>query len=94
MGTWNSFRRAFFPTEKEKEEKWKSYQKLCRDLAKEKGCSTCKFRIKKPNQPKLPDYILNEENMCIRGLECDTVVFSVKNCPLYKSEEKWYDDTD
>lgn len=54
-----------------------------------KGCSTCKNceRVH-----KYPSYITAEESVCTVGLECDTVLFTVKNCPKwvgkFESEEK------
>ena len=48
------------------------------ELAKKKGCSTCKHCV---HVREFPDYVTGEECECSAGLECDTVLFSVKNCP-------------
>lgn len=72
------FRRIFNPTKEEQEEDRKRYKELHYELAKEKGCSTCKNCIHVRNYP---DYVTAEECDCSAGLECDTVLFSVKNCP-------------
>ena len=56
----------------------------------DKGCSTCKHCECKL-ACKCPSYIVAEECICTAGLECDTVLFTVKNCPKwdgkYESEE-------
>lgn len=46
----------------------------------EKGCSTCKNCEHIYNYPA---YVTVEECICKVGLECDTVCFSVKNCPKW-----------
>lgn len=45
-----------------------------------KGCSTCKHCIHVSNYP---GYVIGEGYDCEAGLECDTVLFSVKNCPAW-----------
>ena len=54
----------------------------------DKGCSTCKFCKHVRNYP---GFVTGEECDCTAGLECDTVLFSVKNCPKwagkYESKE-------
>ncbi len=45
-----------------------------------KGCSTCKHCEHIHNYP---GYVSAEESICRAGLECDTVCFTVKNCPKY-----------
>lgn len=59
------------------------------NLKVNKGCSTCKNC---EYVRKYPDYITAEECVCTVGLECDTVLFTVKNCPKwvgkFESEEK------
>lgn len=55
----------------------------------DKGCSTCKNC---EHVRYYPAYVTGEECECTAGLECDTVLFTVKNCPKwagkYESEEK------
>lgn len=48
----------------------------------DKGCSTCKNCRHVRNYP---GFVTGEECECDAGLECDTVCFSVHNCP------KWID---
>lgn len=45
-----------------------------------KGCSTCKYCAHDHNYP---GFITGEECVCNAGLKCDTVLFSVKNCPKW-----------
>lgn len=45
-----------------------------------KGCSTCKHCAHVRNYP---GFITGEECECDAGLKCDTVLFSVKNCPKW-----------
>lgn len=49
-----------------------------------KGCSTC-ANIKHVRD--YPNFVTAEENECTVGLECDTVLFEVKNCPKWKEKE-------
>ena len=51
-----------------------------------KGCSTCKHCVHVRNYP---GFVTGEECECDAGLKCDTVFFSVKNCPKWigKMEE-------
>lgn len=46
----------------------------------DKGCSTCKHCEHIHNYP---DFVMAEESICRAGLECDTVHFTVKNCPKW-----------
>jgi len=45
-----------------------------------KGCSTCKNCKHVINYP---GFVTAEESICTVGLECDTVLFTVKNCPKW-----------
>ncbi len=74
----NKLRRIFNPTKEEQEEDRQKYKKLHYELAKEKGCSTCLHCIHVRNYP---GFVTGEECECSAGLECDTVLFLVKNCP-------------
>ena len=62
--------------------------RLYNEQKSDRGCSTCKNCEHKYNYP---DYVTGEECVCTVGLECDTVLFTVKNCPkwvgLFESEE-------
>jgi hypothetical protein len=48
-----------------------------------RGCSTCKH-CKHVND--YPAFVTAEECICMAGLECDTVLFSVKNCKKWVGE--------
>lgn len=54
--------------------------KLYKKYAPDKGCNTCKNCAHVRN---LPGFVTGEECECTAGLECDTVLFSVKNCPRW-----------
>ena len=78
-----SFRRVFNPTVEEQKEDFLFLKKIHDELVKEKGCSTCIHCIHVINYP---GFVTGEECECDVGLECDTVLFKVKNC------EKWEED--
>ena len=65
-------------------------KKLYNEQKADKGCSTCKHC---KHMYHYPNYIIAEDCICKVGLECDTVCFSVKNCPkwtgieMFESEE-------
>ena len=54
----------------------------------ERGCSTCECCKHVRNYP---GFVTGEESICMAGLKCDTVNFTVKNCPKwigkFESEE-------
>ncbi len=64
-------------------------KRLYKERKKDKGCSTCKNCEHIHNYP---GYVTAEESICRVGLECDTVCFTVKNCPkwegVFESEDK------
>ena len=78
------FRRTFNPTPEEEAEDRAKYMAMFDKLAQKKGCSTCKntYRVK-----RLPGFVTGEECICKAGLECDTVMFKVKNCKKYEKAE-------
>lgn len=76
-----SLRRIFLPTEEEKQEDLNRYKKIHDELKVKKGCSTCKHCI---HVIDLPGFVTGEECECDAGLECDTVLFSVENCPRWE----------
>ena len=78
----NRIRRIFNPTPEEKLEDMKRMYSIHTKLKKEKGCSTCKHCKHVQNYP---GFVTAEECECQVGLECDTVLFQIKNC------EKWED---
>lgn len=81
----NKLRRIFFPTPEERAEDLKYYMEIHKELAKKKGCSTCENC---KHVISYPGFVTGEECECIAGLECDTVLFSVENCPKW-IEDKW-----
>ena len=83
----NKLRSIFNPTSEETEVLNQRFKKLFDEVAKNKGCSTCKNLR---HVVDLPGFVTGEENECTAGLECDTVLFRVKNCPKYK-ERKYKD---
>ena len=81
----NSLRRLIAPTPEERAEDWARYKAIHDEVAKEKGCSTCKYCVKVKSYP---DFVTAEECECKVGLECDTVLFSVKNCAKWEDKLK------
>ena len=73
----SKLRRIFCPTPEERAEDFAKYKAIHDEVAKEKGCSTCKHCI---HVTSYPGFVTAEECECNVGLECDTVLFSVKNC--------------
>lgn len=49
----------------------------------EKGCSTCKNCTRVENYP---GFVTAEECMCEKGLKCDTVLFTIKNCSKWEGK--------
>lgn len=80
----NNLRSIFNPTPEEAEVLNQRFRKIFEAAAKSKGCSTC---ANKRHIVDYPGYVTGEENECTVGLECDTVYFTVKNCPQYKEAE-------
>ena len=83
----NKLRRIFCPTPEEEAEDLRQYKAIHDELAKERGCSTCK-NIR--HVIDYPGFVTGGENECTAGLECDTVFFTVKDCPLW--EDGWADE--
>lgn len=77
----NKIRRIFNPTLEEQREDMERFLKLHRELAKDKDCPTCEHC---KHVIDYPGFVTGEECICLAGLECDTVLFSVKNCPKWK----------
>ena len=80
----NKLRRIFTPTHEEMEENLQQFLKIYRELAKEKGCVTCKHCI---HVASYPGFVTAEEFECDAGLECDTVLHTVKNCVKWQEKE-------
>lgn len=77
-------RRIFCPTPEEQREDFERLKKIHDELAKKKGCSTCKYCVYVCHYP---GFVIGEECECAAGLECDTVLFSVSNCPKWEEKE-------
>lgn len=80
----NKIRRIFCPTLEEKKEDWEKLKNIYNEQIKDHGCSTCIHCIHIINYP---GFVTGEENECNAGLECDTVLFSVKNCPKWEKRD-------
>lgn len=80
-----NFQKAFNQTATQMEAAKEKYELMFAKLAKEQGCSTCKHC--KPTGRYYPNYVTAEHNYCDAGLECDTVLFTVKNCPKWEIGE-------
>ena len=80
----NKLRSIFNPTFEEAVEQNRKFKKIFDEAAKNKGCATCENLR---HVIDYPGFVTGEENECTVGLECDTVLFSVKNCPEYKQVE-------
>ena len=81
----NKLRRIFNPTPEEQAEDERRYKRIHDQLAKERECTTCKHCI---HVIDYPGFVTGEENECDAGLKCDTVLYTVKDCP------KWEDGYD
>ena len=82
----NKLRTVFTPTKEEREEYIKRVQKTHKELSRKKGCSTCIHCIHMINYPGV---MTGEEFECNAGLKCDTVLFSVENCPKWENDRGW-----
>ena len=80
----NKLRGMFNPTPEEKAEDDARMMRIFEQAAKDKGCSTC---ANKKHVVDYPGFVTGEENECTVGLECDTVLFRVKNCPKWERME-------
>lgn len=80
----NKIRRIFCPTPEEQLEDFKKYKMIHDELKVKKGCSTC---IHCKHVRNYPGFVTGEECECDTGLECDTVLFQVEQCP--KWEDNW-----
>lgn len=85
----NKLQRIFNPTPEEEAEDLKQYRALHEELAKKKGCSTCG---NKKHVIDYPGFVTGEENECTAGLKCDTVLFTVTNCPRWR--DGWEDENE
>lgn len=83
----NRLRSMFYPTTEEAAALNQRMKKIFDEAAKSRGCSTCENCR---HVVDYPGFVTGEENECTVGLECDTVLFRVKNCPQYK-EMEWSD---
>ena len=79
----NKLRRIFSPTPEERKEDLRKYRKIYNELKQEKGCSTCKHCV---HVSDYPAFVIAEECECKVGLQCDTVLFTVKGCKKWEEE--------
>ena len=84
------FRRTFRPTPEEKKKDIEFLQRLWDENKKKRGCLTC---ANSKHIRNYPGFVLGEEYECIVGLECDTILDSVRNCEQYV-EGTWEETED
>lgn len=75
---------AVFASEQDLDE-LKRFYELHKELAKKRGCSTCAHCRRVIN---LPGFVTGEECVCDAGLQCDTVLFNVKDCPKWRENDE------
>ena len=80
-----NFRRIWNPTEGEKKSDEEFNRKIFDDCVKEQGCSVC-IHCKRVRHDDC-GLCTAEDYDCEAGLKCDTVFFTVKNCPNFESRE-------
>lgn len=80
------FRRTFQLTPEEKAEDIRKLKKMWDESVKEHGCTTC---ANCEHVRRYPDFVTGEEHECKVGLECDTILGTVKNCEKYV-EDSFY----
>ena len=81
----NKLRRMFNPTHEEEIEDNQKIINIISPYYKNRGCSTCgncKHVI------DYPGFVTGEECECTVGLKCDTVLFTIKDCPKYIDDDK------
>lgn len=78
------FDKVFHPTPAERADQVRVLLELHAKLAKEKNCITCRNCVRVTS---LPGFVTGEEYECAVGLECDTVLDTIKNCPKYNKRE-------
>lgn len=76
-----NFRRIFNPTPEEEEEEEKHCRQIYEQQCEKRGCSTCRNC---KQMYRYPGFVTAEECVCTAGLECDTVLDSIKNCERYE----------
>ena len=77
----NKIREIFNPTPEELERQRIVFRNIFEKLSEEKGCSTCSHC---KHVQDYPGFVTAEECECDAGLQCDTVLFSVKDCRKYE----------
>lgn len=84
----NKLRRMLCPTPEQQLEDYFFLVDIHNELKVKKGCSTCKHCI---HVRDYPGFCTAEECECDIGLECDTVLFTIKNCPKWEEKviEPW-----
>lgn len=79
-----NFNRTFNPTFEEQKEYEERYLRLYKEIADKRECSTCANCIQVDSYP---GFVIAEECKCRVGLECDTVYFTIRNCPGWVVQE-------
>ena len=77
----NKLRRIFNPTVDEQIEDLKFLYEHHKKLTKDRGCSTCKHL---KHVKEYPAFVMAEGCVCNAGLTCDSVFYSIKDCPKWE----------
>lgn len=77
----NKLKEIFNPTPEQKQQQFERYLQIHKELSVKRGCSTCKHC---KHVLDLPGFVTGEECECDVGLQCDTVLFRIKNCELWE----------
>lgn len=79
----NKLRRVFNPTADEQREDYNRIKEIHEEQKLNRGCTTC---LHCHHVISYPGVTTAEECECGAGLNCDTVLGSVKNCPTWKEK--------
>ena len=82
----NKLRDVFSPSKEKLQEFEDRAYELHKSFSVEKGCITCKHC---KHVIDYPGFVTGEECECDVGLECDTVLHSVKYCDQWEDGWQW-----
>ncbi len=77
----NKLRRIFNPTVDEQTEDLKFNYDVHKKLTKDRGCATCKHL---KHVKEYPAFVMAEGCVCNAGRTCDSVLYSIKDCPKWE----------
>lgn len=78
------FDQVFRPTQGEIEARNNLIKRLYEEEVVKKGCLACTHCH---HVRRYPDYVTGEEYDCEAGLECDTILDTVKDCPSWEKQD-------